>query len=238
MAEIITRGYLVARQDYDIFDEILTFINEYGNRFIMFAPGTKRITSKNARALFFGNFLEIQFFYARNDTKLSKLKKVISLDQINYKYENTYSMLILSELMTKVVSFNVEFYQFYQLILEYIILEYNDYYISCFLLVKFLIMNGVNFNFQACVHCNSSKNIKTFSLADHGLICVNCESKIINKIDYEPKALQLWQKLYFATQIKKGEDKDNEIIYKGLLKILNSVIYDQLGIYLTIIKNI
>ena len=85
MAEIITRGYLVARQDYDIFDEILTFINEYGNRFIMFAPGTKRITSKNARALFFGNFLEIQFFYARNDTKLSKLKKVISLDQINYK---------------------------------------------------------------------------------------------------------------------------------------------------------
>ena len=75
MAEIITRGYLVARQDYDIFDEILTFINEYGNRFIMFAPGTKRITSKNARALFFGNFLEIQFFLCKKWYKTFKIKK-------------------------------------------------------------------------------------------------------------------------------------------------------------------
>lgn len=132
MAEIITKGYLVARRDYDVFDEILTFINEHGNRFVMFAPGTKRITSKNARALFFGNYLEIQFFHATNETKLSKLKKVIPLDQIDYKYENTYSMLILSELMSKVIDFNVEFYQFYQLILQYIILEYNDYYINCF----------------------------------------------------------------------------------------------------------
>ncbi|ACI60121.1 DNA repair protein RecO [Ureaplasma urealyticum] len=238
MAEIITKGYLVARRDYDVFDEILTFINEHGNRFVMFAPGTKRITSKNARALFFGNYLEIQFFHATNETKLSKLKKVIPLDQIDYKYENTYSMLILSELMSKVIDFNVEFYQFYQLILQYIILEYNDYYISCFLLVKFLIMNGINFNFRSCAYCNSSKNIKTFSLVDRGLVCVNCESKIINKIDYDPKALQLWQKLYFASQVQKEQIEDNELTFKGLLKILNSIMYDQLGIYLTIIKNI
>ena len=45
MSEIITKGYLIARNDYQMFDEIITFINEFGNKFVCLAQGSKKIES-------------------------------------------------------------------------------------------------------------------------------------------------------------------------------------------------
>ncbi|MCQ2747766.1 MAG: hypothetical protein MJ223_00535 [Mycoplasmoidaceae bacterium] len=82
MAEIITKGYLIDRQDFQTFDEIITFINEYGNKFTCITQGTKKIESHNARHMSLGNFCEFQFFLARNEDKVSKLMKINALDKV------------------------------------------------------------------------------------------------------------------------------------------------------------
>ena len=46
MSQTITKGFLIARLDHDTFDEIITFIDDYGNKFVCLAKGTKKIYSK------------------------------------------------------------------------------------------------------------------------------------------------------------------------------------------------
>lgn len=83
MSEIITKGYLIARIDYQIFDEIITFINEFGNKFVCLAQGTKKIESHNARNMQLGNFCEFQFFLARSENKVSKLIRINAIDKVD-----------------------------------------------------------------------------------------------------------------------------------------------------------
>ncbi|AJQ45466.1 DNA recombination protein RecO [Ureaplasma diversum] len=237
MAEIVTKGYLVARSDYDVFDEILTFINEHGNRFVMFAYGTRRISSKNARSLFFGNYLEFEFFHARAENKMSKLKKVVSLDQIDYKYENTYSLIILSQLVSSVVEFNYDYYLFYQMILGYVLLEIDDYYTACFLIIKFMLMNGIVFNLNSCGVCNSRMQLQTLDLNQQHLVCHDCFELNPDLIQYNIKCLKLWHKLAKLSNITNKDEVDSNTA-KALLKILGHVLYDKLGIYLLCLKHI
>lgn len=75
MSLVVTKGYLIAKYKYNLFDEILIFLNEHGNKFVCYALGTRKINSKNSFALVFGNFLEFEFFYSNNPKKISKLKK-------------------------------------------------------------------------------------------------------------------------------------------------------------------
>lgn len=82
MSQVITKGYLIAREDYQTFDEIITFINEFGNKFVCLAQGTKKIQSHNARNMELGNFCEFQFFHARNENKVSKLMKIYALEKV------------------------------------------------------------------------------------------------------------------------------------------------------------
>ncbi len=81
MGEVITKGYLIHRADYDVFDEVITIINEHNLKFTCFAQGTKKINSKNARHLDYGNYLELDFFYSPNN--LSKFKKATIINEMN-----------------------------------------------------------------------------------------------------------------------------------------------------------
>jgi len=76
MAEQNIQGYLIKKIDYQVFDEIITFIGTDGNKYTCLSLGSKRITSKNARNLFLGNYCEFEVFLARHKDKISKLKKV------------------------------------------------------------------------------------------------------------------------------------------------------------------
>ena len=37
MSQTITKGFLIARLDHGTFDEIITFIDDYGNKFVCLA---------------------------------------------------------------------------------------------------------------------------------------------------------------------------------------------------------
>lgn len=174
MALIVTKGYLINRQDYDVFDEILTFINEFGNRFVCFAPGVRRITSKNARSLIYGNFLEFEFFYSKN--KMSKLKKVTTISSVDFKYSCTVAMNTINELLSYVSRMNSALYSFYQEILAEIMLEKDDYLISCYAFIKFIKITNLRFETTKCTKCSSEFDLITLSFTHHGFICQNCIS--------------------------------------------------------------
>lgn len=74
------KGYLVHKQDYRDHDEIITFIDQLGQKYRCMALGVKKPTSKNGRALFVGNYCSFELFLARSNNKISKLKtcKVIN----------------------------------------------------------------------------------------------------------------------------------------------------------------
>ena len=46
MSQTIIKGFLIARLDHSTFDEIITFIDDYGNKFVCLAKGTKKYIVK------------------------------------------------------------------------------------------------------------------------------------------------------------------------------------------------
>lgn len=177
MAFIITKGYLIYRLNFDVFDEILVFIAETGQRFSCFAPGTRRIISKNARALEFGNYLEIEAFLSPNKDKMGKLKKVSILSSIEFGLLNNRALYLTNDLLNKVTNFNLKLYGFYQEILSLILLHNNEYAISCYGFVKFLKIIKFNMHYDSCIKCSSTNKIISISLVHKGLICKECLEK-------------------------------------------------------------
>ena len=82
MAEKIIRGYIAKIADYNVFDSIVTIVSDDDQILGCFAPGTKKILSKNARHLIVGNYNENTLFLARPN-KLSKLKKTVCIKPIH-----------------------------------------------------------------------------------------------------------------------------------------------------------
>jgi DNA repair protein RecO (recombination protein O) len=83
MSETILTGYLIKKINYDIFDEIITFIIPSGKKITCISKGSKRIESKNARNLFLGSKIEFEIFQSRSDDKISKLKKAHIIGESN-----------------------------------------------------------------------------------------------------------------------------------------------------------
>lgn len=83
MSESIIKGYVVNRIDYQQNDEIITILDENGNRIPVISLGSRKITSKNGRNLFLGNYCEFEIFMARIANKVSRLKKCNAIVQVD-----------------------------------------------------------------------------------------------------------------------------------------------------------
>lgn len=173
MSQIITKGFLIARFDHDTFDEIITFINDYGNKFVCLAKGTKKISSKNARNLQIGNYCEFNFFLARDPNKMSRLVKVNTIKQIRWPIYRT-SFFLLNEMANKLVYPSMKNFNFYKDLLPITInSSFNDQKAQLIILQKFCKLSGIELFVNKCILCGSNK-IKTMNFNLKGLICQNC----------------------------------------------------------------
>lgn len=221
MSEIITKGYLLNVVDYEIFDQIITFINEHGNIFSCIALGVKKIKSKNARHLKFGSFLEFNFFMGKTFDKVGKLKKVVSLDNVEYKIATNNALILLNQLYFKAKPIGVNFYNFYQEMLGLILKDYDQDLIIIKSLLEFIFKSGVSLTIEHCVFCKSKK-IVNFDEANMGFVCKDHNNSQLNiSINVI--------KLIYATKfidIKKIEnlfnEKDKQITIKFLIYLINS----------------
>lgn len=174
MAEAIYRGYIICKQPYQIFDEVVTFLIDNGCRFTCLSRGSRKITSKNARHLFVGSYVEFQIFQSRHENKLSRLKKVITVKPIDWNYEMLESFNVLNECANKLELKNQRLYKFYQKHLEMIFNQlFYDKILTLIILEQFIKLSGHTLEVNRCIKCNDNK-IKTISFKDHGMLCNLC----------------------------------------------------------------
>lgn len=127
-------GYLIHSKDFNLYDQILTYITEDGFIKTFYALGVKKINSKNARSIKIGNFVEIEFF---NSSKMSKIKKICNINEYDFKKCKNLALLIMNAIIyfQKYIDKNV--YYMYKEFLVLILREYNEYFLSIIIITKF-----------------------------------------------------------------------------------------------------
>lgn len=225
MSQTITKGFLIARLDHDIFDEIITFIDDYGNKFVCLAKGTKKIYSKNARNLQIGNYCEFIFFLAREANKISKLVKVNVIKQIQWPVFRT-SFFLLNELANKLIYPSIKNFNFYKNLLSITTNpSFNDRKAQLIVLQKFCKLSGIELFVDKCVLCGSNK-IKTMNFNLNGLICQNCFAR--NNKELYP--LNFNKLVYFLFKEKYDSINNFSNYYQSLINYLITYIKNSLGI--------
>lgn len=180
MSLVVTKGYLIARYDYNIFDEILVFLNEHGVRFTCIALGTRKIVSKNAKALLYGNYLEIELFYTHNDNKLSKLKKVVAINQIGFDYASNLALITISDVIAKLPEVNKNWFFFYQEVLVKVLMDYEKYKLSCYVFLYTIKYLFKHFDIKKCKHLEETAAIDvSFSFKEGNFVCCECHPSYI-----------------------------------------------------------
>jgi len=226
MAEIITKGYLIAKNDFQVFDEIITFINEHGNKFVALAQGTKKIESHNARHMVLGNYCEFQFFLARAEDKVSKLMKINAIKPIewpNYRQ----SLITLNSLANQLVYPDRKNYQFYEKMLAYATdKNIDDAKAELIVLRNYCKLTGIDLHVNDCVICHNH-HIKTISFQKHGLLCGQCFSELGGH-EFSLEFSKLCYHLFKDEYDKMDKYSDN---YFPLLKHLKQYVADNNGTY-------
>lgn len=233
MSLTITKGYLIDRKNINTFDEIITFINEHGLKFVCFSAGSKKIKSKNARNLVFGSWTEFEFFYSQ--TKMSRLKKATILSDFNLEFTNKMSFFVLNELYSLLEIDEKWYFDFYQNILAYNSNKINDYLLILFIIINIYKKSGIVIDFKRCVKCNSFHNIKTVDIDHNGVICSACFDSMSN-YTYNIASLKLWALI---------QNTDTDLFEIALIpvkdmirliKTIHKFIYEKLGIFLESIQ--
>ncbi len=226
MSETITKGYLIAKNDFQTFDEIITFINEYGNKFVCLAKGTKKIESHNARNMDLGNFCEFQFFLARGEDKVSKLMKINAIDKVEWP-NFRQSLIALNSLTNQLIYPNKKNYEFYKKMRAYALDDtINDAKAELIILRNYCKLTGIDLHVTDCVVCHNH-HIKTFSFEKHGLLCGQCFEKY-GGVEYDLRFCKLIYHLFKDEYEKMDEYKEQ---FPILIKHLKQYISDNNGTY-------
>lgn len=222
MLPTIIKGYLISRFDYDVFDEILTFITNEGLILSTFSSGSRKINSKNGRNVFFGNFLEIEYFKNENK-KLQKLKKITTIHFIDEFYLENKTLKFINILFSKFVfNFNInpKIYEFYQEVLGLILLNNKYEWIVTYVFFKLIKLQTNQEIFFKCQNCNQLKQIRAFSFQTHNFECESCfdvDSLILSDIEVEYIKKKINSNFFIPSKTEIMLEND---IYQKLLKKL------------------
>ena len=231
MSHVITKGYLINRMEYNVFDEIITIINEHNLKFNIYCAGTKKISSKNARNLDYGNYIEFEFFYSSNN--LSKLKKALIINEMNIENKIKPSLALLNEYFYK-NDFKKAF-SFYQKCILYMNMNLNDYILMLYMLVHFFKINGLNISFNTCNDCGIINDWLNINFDTCFSYCDNCFKA---KYKLTKKTYKLLCEFFNNDDIDLININDINIDeIKKVLKMLNYCLNTHTGIFLDTIKN-
>ncbi len=222
MSEIITKGYLINVIDYELFDQIITFINEYGNVFSCIAIGSRKIKSKNARQLKFGALLEFDFFMSRNIDKVGRLKKVVALDNTSFSFSTNNGLIVLNQLFFKAKCSGKDFYNMYLNNLELLKNNNDQNNVIIKIFFEFMLLSGIKLKLNGCSICNNRKIIN-FDEKEMGFVCIDHNTSQLN---ISPNVLQI---LYAIHKNKLSlldgySYNDKFLVIKFLMYLINSYI--------------
>ncbi|MGL4951316.1 MAG: DNA repair protein RecO [Mycoplasma sp.] len=217
---IVTKGYLIKKSPYQDFDEIIEFINEHGLKFTCISLGSRKICSKNAYHLNFGNYIEFQFFHSEEG--LSRLKKVTTLSYLPEERKLNYSLFVINEVYSQINVDSKFWYKLYQDIIFSIIQDINDYLIVLFLLISVYKNIGLSINFNGCYYCSTKNFIKTVDFDHFGVVCKSCNLKYNLKC-FKKSNLIIFQQMQELNQ-KQLKSLNIEDI-KDFIDLIKSVMF-------------
>lgn len=220
MPEKIIKGIVISTQNYADFDQIVKIATSTG--IISFiALGTLRATSKNRSSLNLGTLAEFEIFFARQEGKISKLKKAYLIKELNttqnigiqlwkiisqLTFTSNYLPKLFSSLEQALLKWNSENYQA----------------IIVYLLIQWIKLQGFITNFHKCYFCGTNQNLVNFDF-EKGMQCLKHENNLLHKaIKKDALAIFYWSN--FSLSIFLNQINYNysficfEIIYNFLIE--------------------
>lgn len=226
MAETVFKGYLIKKTDYRDNDEIITFLDTNGNKHTCISLGSRKITSKNGRNLFLGNFCNFEVFLARSANKVSKLKKCQAIDYVNWRMQMYQPFLLLCECVNKTENKGKVLFEFFHKLLDLINQgKYGDRLTILIILQKYCILNGISLEVNKCVLCGK-KIVKSISFKHKGILCYEC-LKSTHSNDFKLEESKLFYYLFRNEYDQLGLYAPE---YDFAIKCLKQYIDDNLGI--------
>ena len=228
MSETIINGYLINKTNYQVFDEIITFITPNNERISCLSLGSRKIESKNGRNLFLGNFNEFQIFKSRSNDRLSKLKKAIVIKNIGYDLQPNYVFILLNTCVNASPPNTNDMFLFYEEMINLLTQKQlsNDE-LTLVILMKYCKLIGLNLDVNKCVECGNKK-LKTISFAKHGMLCPICFARERNQL-FE---LDVSRLIYSLFNEKFNDLKNYSKYFTFAIDLLASYIKDNSGIKL------
>lgn len=182
MNELISiTGIVIAKHQSNDFDEVLEILTSDGKKTI-FAPGIRKIESKNRNALNLLDYSSFEIFTSNQSTKLlPRLKKAslikqfpVDINLINFKNE---LLLFLNRLkLSKANNFLIAFNN-----LSNHLNQNMDNKIFAYLLYMLLKDEGINPKMDGCIECNSKEHLIDFKFYKGGFLCQNHSDDILGK---------------------------------------------------------
>ncbi|MEG2245706.1 MAG: DNA repair protein RecO [Malacoplasma sp.] len=232
MSFSICKGYLLTKVDYQIFDEIITFLTETGNLFTCLSRGTRKIASKNARNLIYFSLIEFEFFNSRQPNTIGKLMRAKRIENEDSSKSyisstvNNVSLLFINEIICNQKLSGLSVYNFYKTLMETKIEHDDNYVLVIYSLIKLVKILGWKITLDKCAIC-SKKKIFNFSPKAYGFVCNDCNS------EYFTTDKNVIKILFYVAESKYLNASDFDNKYKKMtIKVLMNYYYETLAINL------
>ncbi len=224
MAEQIEKCFLIDEHDYETFDSIIKVLTNKNEVVSILALGTKKILSKNGRNLKYGSLLEVEYFKARSQDSLSKLKKIKTEEDNQIDYKTSLPLIVLNWYISsknqKQFNFN-----FYKTIIDKL-KQYDEQTMLIYVLYSMIKDHGHMIHLESCRLCNS-KRIKTISISKQGYLCESCAIKS-NEYIHSTE----FNKIFICLAKEQLDEIQDFNEKEALTKFLKSYLYHNCGIYI------
>ncbi|AOX43684.1 DNA repair protein recO [Spiroplasma sp. NBRC 100390] len=173
-------GIVINKQSYDDDSEIITVFTKELGKLAFFAPGVRKITSKNQYAVQLLATSEFEIFLSYQTSKLSKLKTgnlLITRIKLTQNYDDYLLATLLCEITEQAVEERFSDLKLYDLLstaLNNLLAWEDNLTVVIVFMFQVLKWYGLQWNLTMCKRCGGKSNIKTISFIEEGYICKNC----------------------------------------------------------------
>ncbi|ADE19803.1 DNA repair protein RecO C-terminal domain-containing protein [Mycoplasma crocodyli] len=196
---------------------ILIFTNS--GHLSLYAEGIFNTNSKNRSNLILGSLVEVEYFRARLNNKMSKLKKVSILKEVDVT--QLFNSLFIQKIIYifDYITVKNNLVDIYEKLIDFIGIGRNSHILTI-LASYILTYNGYEPNFSKCSECGSFKNISDFEFYKGGYLCQN-HSK--NSISIEELEAYYWLRNDHKKYIEEVTPTINKLIYQKLINHLSEI---------------
>ena len=218
--EEIQTGIIIKKQIINHDDEIITLLTR-DEIITLISLGSKKENSKNALSLDYGNLINVEFFRARLNNKISKLKKATIISKPNLLISDTSEVIM--EIIRNINNLKTTSSILFDSILETISYfgdKYN-HHIKTYITFRMFHSIGIYPITWKCVDCQRKNKIIDFNFDEGGFKC-----SIHSNRNRDIHELEAFNDLSQNFSIYKNTSSQiNKKIYEEIIYTLNKYIW-------------